>query len=132
MTVLRDRSAHCGADGSRTDDASQTGASGIYWIGRFRTAQCQGVAAVNAEGESISRQFATSTEYFNRNRDNRNYVADLYYAFLRRGGELTGFDFWVSQLNTGVQTRDQVRRSFLQSPEFQGRVQQIINQGCLN
>ncbi|HHW77378.1 MAG TPA: DUF4214 domain-containing protein [Xanthomonadaceae bacterium] len=103
-----------------------------YWIGRFRTAQCQGVAAVNAEVESISRQFAASTEYFNRNRDNRNYVADLYYAFLRRGGELTGFSFWVSQLNTGVQTRDQVRRSFLQSPEFQGRVQQIINQGCLN
>ena len=102
-----------------------------YWLGRFRAAQCQGAAAVNAEVEAISRQFLTSTEYANRNRSNRDYVGDLYYAFLRRGGELSGFNFWVTQLNTGAQTRDQARRSFLQSPEFQNRVQQIINQGCL-
>ena len=38
---------------------------------------------------------------------------------------------WVNQLNTGSQTREQVRVDFLRSPEFQSRVTQIINQGCL-
>ena len=103
-----------------------------YWLNRFRTAQCQGAAAVNAEAESISRQFAASAEYSGRNRSSSDYVADLYYGFLRRGGDLGGFNYWVNQLNTKAQTSDQVRRSFLQSPEFQSRVRQIINQGCLN
>ncbi|HRC73929.1 MAG TPA: DUF4214 domain-containing protein, partial [Candidatus Competibacter sp.] len=75
---------------------------------------------------------AASAEYSGRNRSSSDYVADLYYGFLRRGGDLAGFNYWVSQLNTKAQTWDQVRRSFLQSPEFQSRVRQIINQGCLN
>lgn len=103
-----------------------------YWLKRFRTAQCQGAAAVNAEVESISGQFAASSEYANRNRNNSDYVADLYYGFLRRGSDLAGFNYWVNQLNSGAQTRYQARRSFLQSPEFQSRVQQIIAQGCLS
>ena len=102
-----------------------------YWIGRFRAAQCQGAAAVNAEVDSISTQFLGSGEYAGRNRSNSDYVADLYYAFLRRGGELTGFNFWVSQLNNGLKTREQLRQEFLKSPEFQSRVSQIISQGCL-
>ncbi len=113
---------------NRLPDSSGFG----YWLARFRAAQCQGATAVNAEVEAISSQFATSPEYGSRQRNNSNYVADLYYAFLRRGGELSGFNFWVTQLNTGAQTREQVRRSFLQSPEFQGRVQQIIGAGCIN
>ena len=103
-----------------------------YWIGRFRAAQCQGAAAVTAEVDGISTQYLGSAEYAARNRSNRDYVADLYYAFLRRGGELTGFDFWVSQLDNGLKTREQLRKEFLNSPEFQSRVQQIISQGCLN
>ncbi|HCK80388.1 MAG TPA: hypothetical protein DIC59_02840 [Candidatus Competibacteraceae bacterium] len=103
-----------------------------YWSNRFQAAQCQSAAAVSAEAESISRQFAASAEYSGRNRSSSDYVADLYYGFLRRGGDLAGFNYWVSQLNTKAQTWDQVRRSFLQSPEFQSRVRQIINQGCLN
>ena len=102
-----------------------------YWLNRFRAAQCQGAAAVNAEVEAISEQFAASAEYADRKRSNRDYVGDLYYAFLRRGGELTGFDFWVNQLDAGARSREQLRREFLKSPEFQGRVQQIVNQGCL-
>ena len=102
-----------------------------YWLGRFRGAQCSGAAAVNAEVDTISRQFLASAEYTSRNRSNSDYVADLYYAFLRRGGDLSGFNHWVNQLNTGSQTREQVRMDFLRSPEFQSRVTQIINQGCL-
>lgn len=102
-----------------------------YWITRFRTAQCQGAASVNAEVNSISTQFLSSAEYIGRNRTHRDYVADLYYAFLRRGGELSGFNYWVSQLTSGTLSREQVRISFFRSPEFQNRVREIINGGCL-
>ena len=104
-----------------------------YWLGRFRFAQCRGSSAVVAEVDNITRQFLASQEYANRLRnDHRDYVADLYFAFLRRGGDLSGFDYWVSQLNAGLRSRDQIRQDFIQTSEFQTRVQQIIKDGCLN
>jgi hypothetical protein len=102
-----------------------------YWVGRFRAAQCQGPAAIVAEVETISSQFALSTEYLARARTTAQYVGDLYNAFLRRGGDLPGVQFWINQINTGARTREQVRVEFKNSPEFQARVTAIINQGCL-
>ena len=101
-----------------------------YWLGLFRTAQCQGGAAVNAQVESISSAFANSAQYNNRGRSNAQYVGDLYNAFLRRGGDLGGVQFWISQIASGANTREQVRQAFVASPEFQGRVAAIIGQGC--
>jgi len=60
-----------------------------FWVGQFRTAQCAGGAAVNAQVESISSQYALSQEYANRARSNAQYVGDLYNAFLRRGAVAT-------------------------------------------
>jgi sugar lactone lactonase YvrE len=106
------------------------------WRGRFRAAQCSGAPLVNAEVTIISQQFLTSSEYQYRNsirpanQRTAEYVADLYYAFLRRGGELSGFQFWVAEIDSGRQTRDQVRSRFVQSSEFQSRVGAIIGQGC--
>ena len=48
-------------------------------------------------------------EYLARSRTNAQYVGDLYNAFLRRGGDLGGVQFWIGQLNTGTHTREQVR-----------------------
>ena len=45
--------------------------------------------------------------------------------------DLGGFQFFVSQLTSGAQTREQVRRVFVGSPEFQAKVNAIIAQGCL-
>jgi hypothetical protein len=102
-----------------------------FWWSRFRAAQCQGQAAVVNEVEAISSLFALSAEYTGRNRTNAQYVGDLYNAFLRRGGDLAGVNFWIGQVNTGAQTREQLRIQFKNSPEFQARVQAIIAQGCL-
>jgi len=102
-----------------------------FWVGQFRTAQCAGGAAVNAQVESISSQYALSQEYANRARSNAQYVGDLYNAFLRRGGDLAGVLFWINELSTGARTRENVRQAFVASPEFQARVAAIINQGCL-
>jgi hypothetical protein len=101
-----------------------------FWVAQFRTAQCQGAGQVYAQVESISSQFATGGEYLGKNRTNAQYVGDLYNAFLRRGGDLGGVQFWIGQLG-GAMTREQVRQNFIASAEFQGRVASVVNQGCL-
>lgn len=101
-----------------------------YWRGALRQAQCVGPAAVRAAIDSIATSFLASAEYSNRARDNAHFVADLYYAFMRRGADLGGFDFWVDKLGRGTLTRDDVRRAFLATPEFEGRLQKVIDAGC--
>jgi hypothetical protein len=71
-----------------------------------------------------------SAEYAGRQRNNTEYVSDLYYAFLRRGGDLSGVDYWVNRLDTGVEDREMMRRDFINSPEFSARIDAIIQQGC--
>jgi hypothetical protein len=101
-----------------------------FWVQRFRTAQCQGPGAVYSQAESISSGFANSGEYAGRNRTPAQYVGDLYNAFLRRGGDLGGVQFWINEITTGARSRDKVRQDFIASPEFNNRVLAIIAQGC--
>lgn len=100
------------------------------WVGQFHTAQCTGASAVYAEAAAISYGFLSSPEYLGRNRTNSQYVSDLYNAFLRRGGDLTGFNFWVNELATSNRTRDRLRQDFIATPEFNNRVNAIVAQGC--
>jgi len=104
-----------------------------FWLQPFRTAQCQAGAAVNAQVERISSEFANSPQYLNRARTNAQYVGDLYNAFLRRGadGDLAGVQYWISQITSGARSRENVRQEFVASPEFQARVAAIIAQGCI-
>ena len=103
-----------------------------FWLGRIRTAQCDGAAAVSTEVNSLAALFFTSAEYAARARSTPDFVGDLYNAFLRRGpGGDSGYHFWVSQINTAALTRDQVRASFVPSAEFQARVSAVIAAGCL-
>ena len=101
-----------------------------YWQTQFRQAQCTSAAAVAQRVDDITKQFLNTTEYVGRGRSNSEYVQDLYYSFLRRGGDLAGFNSWVSQLNTGM-TRENLRQQFLASPEMQGRIAQIVAETCL-
>jgi uncharacterized delta-60 repeat protein len=100
------------------------------WRQRFRAAQCGGPATVAQEAEAISSAFARSPEYAARARNNARYVADLYNAFMRRGGDLDGVKHWIGQLDSGAITREDARRAFVASVEFQARVQAVISQGC--
>ena len=103
-----------------------------HWVRQFRLAQCQGAGAVNAEALAISAAFASGGEYTARNRTHAQYVGDLYNAFLRRGGDLPGVQFWIAQLESGAKSRDEVRLAFAASPEFSARVAAVVAQGCLN
>jgi hypothetical protein len=102
-----------------------------YWVGQFRAAQCAGAAAVYAQVEAMSGAYAGSAEYQARGRSSAQYVGDQYNAFLRRGGDLAGVQFWISQLDSGARTRETVRRDFIATPEFSARVASIVAQGCL-
>jgi hypothetical protein len=103
----------------------------IYWLNRFRAAQCIGSAAVTTEVETVSSLFFSSPEYAARGRNNSQFVQDLYYTFLRRYASVSEVSYWVNELNSGARTREELRQYFIQSPEFQGRVAAMINQGCL-
>ncbi len=102
-----------------------------FWLGQFRTAQCQGGPAVYTQVENISNSYVNSAEYSNRGRTNAQFVGDMYNAFLRRGGDLPGVQYWIGQLDSGARTRENVRQAFISTPEFNQRVVAVINQGCL-
>ena len=102
-----------------------------FWLARFRAAQCQSSAAVTAQVEAISGAYVSSPEYSARDRSNAEFVGDMYNAFMRRGGDLAGVQFWISQLDSGALTRESVRKAFIGSPEFTARVNDVIDQGCL-
>ena len=101
-----------------------------FWLKKFRTAQCAGGPAVVAAADQISSGFTTSPEYLALARTNGQYVGDLYNAFLRRGGEPDGVQYWLNQLASGV-SRESLRRQFLTTPEFRARVNAVIAEGCL-
>lgn len=103
-----------------------------YWVGEFRSAQCSGGAAVLADVDAISHAYINSAEYANRGRTNAQFVGDMYNAFMRRGGDIAGVLFWISQLDSGAMTREMVRRAFVATPEFSARAHAVIEQGCLN
>jgi hypothetical protein len=101
-----------------------------YYLGQFRAAQCTGASAVLAQVEGISKAFLASPEYLARNRSDAQYVADLYNAFMRRGADIDGFNYYVGQLASGLATREALRQTFVASPEFSARVAQVMAAGC--
>jgi hypothetical protein len=107
-----------------------------FWLDQIRKAQCQGAGPLTAQISTLSQAFIQSAQYANRDAArpaglrNAMYVGDLYNAFLRRGGDLAGYQFWVGQLNSGAQTRDSLRSQFVASSEFQNRVSAVIAAGC--
>ena len=102
-----------------------------FWVDLMREAQCTGAQAVRDATYQIALAFVQSEEYTLRGGDHLEYVEDLYNGILKRGADPGGFFFWVDFLNSGTYTREQLLQFFTDSPEFQLRVQEVINAGCL-
>jgi hypothetical protein len=101
-----------------------------YWLGRFRDEQCYGDAeSIRDLALEIASGFIYTSEYTNRNRDDLGYIEDLYDAFMRRGGDSGGVNHFLTGLGDGTYTRDELLQIFVNSPEFQGRVQDVIDAG---
>ena len=101
------------------------------WLTQMRSAQCAGPQQVRDVSHQIALQFIQSAEYALRARNNSGYVDDLYNGILRRGADPAGFAYWRSFLDLGTYTREQLLQFFINSPEFQLTVQEVINAGCL-
>jgi len=100
-----------------------------FYLQQFRQAQSEGAAAVTAQVESISSGFINSQEYSDRGRSTEQFVADMYNAFMRRGADPDGLQFYVDQLDTGAKSRDRIRQDFIASMEFNARVRTVIEAG---
>jgi len=102
-----------------------------YWLGRFRDEQCNGDAqSIRDLAHEIASEFINTQEYQDRNRDDLEYVEDLYDAILRRSGDSESVNDYVDGLDDGTYTREELLQTFTNSPEFQYRVQDIIDAGC--
>jgi hypothetical protein len=99
------------------------------WLALMQEAQCTGEQAVRDVTLEIVVTFLYSAEYIARGTDNSNYIEDLYNGILRRGAELGGYLAWLDYLNSGA-SREEVLQLFVDSDEFQGRVQEVIDAGC--
>jgi len=54
-------------------------------------------------------------------RPQRDTIAMMYENILGRKADQGGLDYWRSELESGKQTRDDIRQNILRSDEFQGR-----------
>lgn len=102
-----------------------------FWLGELRKAQCLGGPAVSSKADEVAGLFFTSAEYIGRGRSDRDFIGDVYNAYMRRGpsGDAEGFNFWAAQVP--AMGRDWIRSQFVPSTEFQNRVSAVIEAGCL-
>jgi RHS repeat-associated protein len=90
------------------------------WLTTLQNAYTQGQAAFLTAMQNLGEALFSSQEYVNRNRNNHDYVYDLYKAYLVRDPDSSGWAFWESQVaNNG---RVQVRTAFAVSTEFKLKV----------
>lgn len=68
--------------------------------------------------DAATTGFFHSPEFQNKNLSNEEYVKVLYRTFLDREYDKPGLNDWVSQLNSGQKSRDEVLRGFSGSREF--------------
>ncbi len=101
-----------------------------YWLSRLRAAQCAGAAEVVGEMAAMAGLFIQSKEYAARGRTTGQLVSDLYYAVLRRGGEIAGVQFWSLELDSGARSPQRVAEDFVFSIEGTARARAIAAAGC--
>ena len=94
----------------------------------MRAAQASDVAAVRSTTLAIALNFLNSQEYINRARTNTQFIEDCYNGILRRGALPAEIQGWMNLL-TGGASRTQILTGFVNSREFQLRVDQVIAAG---
>ncbi len=94
----------------------------------MRTAQASDAAAVRSTTLAIALNFVEGPEYALRARTNAQFIEDCYNGILRRGALAAEIQGWVDLLTAGA-TRTEVLTGFVNSAEFQARVDQVIAAG---
>ncbi len=81
---------------------------------------------------TVAAGFIASTEFatlYGSAPSTTDLVNRLYLNVLHRTAEKAGFDYWMNQLNAGLQSRSQVLTGFSESPENQAQVIGQIQNG---
>ena len=83
-----------------------------YWINMF------------GSGKNTKRQVATSflgssefSQRYGNKVSNEKYIETLYRNVLGRAPDLRGLNYWVGQLTTGIETREEALLGFAESAE---------------
>jgi hypothetical protein len=92
------------------------------WTATLGQAQGQGSAQLNAAAQNLGTTLFNSAEYANLNTSNAQFVADLYTGYLQRTHDLSGYNFWLNELNNNGDTRAHQMLAFAVSGEFGGNV----------
>ena len=83
-----------------------------YWIGNFSSGK--------DDERAVSSSFLASSEFKERYGDNithETYVQNLYLNVLNRELDQGGYDYWVGNLNNGIEQRHEVLLGFSESAE---------------
>ena len=86
-----------------------------YWIGNFSSGK--------DDARAVSSSFLASAEFKQRYGDNISnamYVETLYVNVLGRDYDQSGYNYWLSNLNNGVETRYELLLGFSESIENKG------------
>ena len=80
----------------------------------------------------VSAGFVDSAEFksvYGQNPTDSEVVTRFYQNVLHRAPEQAGYDYWMNQLQSGLQTRTQVLTGFSESPENQAQIIGVIQNG---
>ena len=83
-----------------------------YWIGNFSSGK--------DDERAVSSSFLASAEFKQRYGENithETYVQNLYLNVLNRELDQGGYDYWVGNLNNGIEQRHEVLLGFSESAE---------------
>ena len=83
-----------------------------YWIDKFSS-------GIDDE-RAVARSFLVSAEFkqrYGENVSNESYVDTLYVNVLGRDYDQTGYQYWLGNLNNGVETRYELLLGFSESAE---------------
>jgi hypothetical protein len=83
-----------------------------FWVGLMAQHRPDVTARV------MVNSFLNGEEYSNLNRNNGEYIRDLYHAIFNRDADEGGFNDWLNRLENEGWTRERVLNGFTGSPEF--------------
>lgn len=66
----------------------------------------------------VAGNFVFSKEFVNKNLSNEEYIEVLYNMFFDRPSDTAGFNFWLTEMNSGRRDRYKVFTQFANSAEF--------------
>jgi hypothetical protein len=78
--------------------------------------------------QALAKFFFNSAEYAFQNKNNTQFVTDLYQVFFSRSPDQGGLDYWLGYLSQGL-TRNMLITQFANSPEFTLYLENIFGSG---